>query len=132
MSAILVFGLRGFFSKLATDRIAPSSALVWNVLGSLVVGAAVLVALRFRIAFDARGATFAVLTGMTGILGTLLLFAAIGRGAQASIAVPMTALYPLITILLSRVVLHERMNLAQAIGMVLALVAIAMLAYEQK
>ncbi|MBI2654615.1 EamA family transporter [Candidatus Woesearchaeota archaeon] len=43
--------------------------------------------------------------------------------AKASILVPLTALYPIITIVLSFILLKERVTPAQGIGIVLAIVA---------
>ena len=56
----------------------------------------------------------------------LAFYAAMQRG-KASIIGPVTALFPLLTILLALVFLKERVNRVQAAGIVLAIYAIAVL-----
>src|SRR5262245_29088877 len=73
-----------------------------------------------------KGPLLPMLTGAIAAFANLALFAALKRG-PASIVAPITALYPLVTILLSALVLRERMNRYQYCGVALALVAIFML-----
>jgi transporter family protein len=73
-----------------------------------------------------KGVLFAVLTGISGVVGTLFYFAAATRG-KISVVVSLTALYPLITILLAAFILKEPVTLKQIIGMGFALVAIVLL-----
>ena len=68
----------------------------------------------------------ALLTGFCGSLGAVAFFLALGHG-RASIVVPLSSLYPAITILLSLIFLGERPSVTQGIGMVLALVAALLL-----
>jgi transporter family protein len=51
-------------------------------------------------------------------------------GGKAPIVVPLTALYPIVTVLLSFLVLSERISPIKAVGVVLALVAILLLSIE--
>jgi transporter family protein len=125
--AFLLFGLWGFFPKLALRHISPASAMVYQVLGAAAVGLVFLSALTFRPEFHWRGSLFAVLAGVAGSLGTLCFLAALSRG-RASVVVTMTALYPLVAILLSHFLLKEPITAAQGAGMVLALAAMVLLA----
>ena len=51
-------------------------------------------------------------------------------GGQASIVVPVTALFPLVTVILALTLLRERLGRAQLAGLALALVAIYLLSME--
>jgi len=126
LAALLCFGLWGFFPKLAVTYLDPRSASFYQSLGSLLVGLLVLASLKFSPAFHAKGVLFAVLTGMAGVTGTLFFFAAASRG-RISLVVSLTALYPLITILLAALFLKEPLTLKHLAGMLCALAAILLL-----
>ena len=125
--ALVTFGFWGFFPKLAVNYISPQSALIYQVLGGLFVGFVGLSMIGFKPDTHPMGILFAVLTGITGVLGTLFYYSAASRG-QISIVVSITALYPLITILLASVFLHETLTLKQISGLCLAIGAIVLLA----
>jgi uncharacterized membrane protein len=57
-------------------------------------------------------------------------FACLEKGAKASVAIPLTALYPLCTVALATAFLNERPTVLQWIGIALAVAAGAMLSYE--
>ena len=126
-SAILLYGFWGFFPKLAMAHIQPTSALIYQVAGAMLVGFLCLFLVDFRPDTHPRGVLFAFLTGVAGILGTLFYFAAARRG-NISVVASMTALYPIITILLAAVFLREPITLRQLLGMVFALIAIFLFA----
>ena len=121
--ALIIYGFWGFFPKLAVSYISPQSALVYQVAGGMLVGVLALFLVGFRPESHPLGVLFAILTGVTGVLGTLFYYAAASRG-NISIVVSMTALYPLITICLAFFILREPLTFKQIIGMVFAIVAI--------
>ena len=127
MMALVTFGLWGFFPKLAVNYINPVSALIYQVLGGILVGFIGMFLMGFRPQTHPLGILFALLTGITGVLGTFFYYAAAIRG-QISIVVSLTALYPLITILLAIVFLHEIITLRQVTGLCFAVAAIILLA----
>ena len=124
--ALLIYGLWGFFPKLAVQYISPRSALVWEVAGALLVGIGILASLHGRPDLQPRGILFAMLTGITGMAGTLFFFMA-SRQGKISLVVSITALYPLITILLAVLFLGEKLSGRQLGGIVSALIAIYLL-----
>ena len=79
-----------------------------------------------RIHPDAGGALAAVATGVCGLGGAYFFLLALERG-KASIIVPFTALYPLITLALSVLLLGERPSPANLVGIAFAIVAVALL-----
>ncbi len=125
--AMLTFGAWGFFPKLAVNYINPQSALIYQVIGGLLVGIVGLAMINFKPEIHPMGILFALLTGISGVLGTLFYYAAASRG-QISIVVSLTALYPLITIMLAIIFLHETLVLKQVIGLGFAVAAIVLLA----
>jgi bacterial/archaeal transporter family protein len=127
LMATAVYGFWGFFPKLASDYLDPKSALVYQTLGSIVGTLVILATVRFRLPVQVRGITFSVLTGISGVVGTLFLLVALSKG-KASLVIPVTALYPIGTILLAMLILKETLTVRQVAGMVLSFVAIFLLA----
>jgi transporter family protein len=125
--AMVTFGAWGFFPKLAVNYISPQSALIYQVIGGMLVGVVGLAMLNFKPETQPMGMLYALLTGITGVLGTFFYYLAASRG-QISIVVSLTALYPLITILLAIIFLHETLVLKQVLGLCFAVAAIVLLA----
>ena len=74
-----------------------------------------------------RGVFWAFLTGILGGLGNLAFFQALVKGGEASIVAPVTALFPMVTVLLAVLFLKERLGRTQWVGLALAFVAIYLL-----
>jgi transporter family protein len=125
--ALVLFGLWGFFPKLAVNTISPNSAVVYGVIGNLAVGLLALKLVGFRPDVHPKGIFYAVLTGITGMLGTLFFFYSVKNG-KVSVVASLTALYPLITIILAHFVLREPISPRQIAAMFLALVALYLFA----
>jgi transporter family protein len=126
LATLLIFGLWGFFPKLAVAYLDPRSAVIYQTLGGLLVGLVVLFSLKLHPAFHPKGALFALLTGIAGVTGTLCFFAAAERG-KISLVVSITALYPLITIILAAIFLREPLTAKHLAGMACAILAILLL-----
>lgn len=126
---ILVWGMWGAVSKVASEGIDANTNQVFFTFGLLP-----LIALVWRSPRNAGGGTgrrvgigWAFLTGILGGTGNIAFFRALVMGGKASIVSPVTALFPLVTVILAVTLLHERVGMAQRIGLVLALGAIYLL-----
>jgi len=124
--ALVCWGIWAFLPKITTRYIDPASALVFEAGGGVIVALVVLISIGFKLNFDWRGFALALTTGMLGVLGALSYLYAVTRGPVALIAT-VTALYPALTIVLAFVVLQESINLRQAIGILLGLVALILI-----
>src|SRR5262249_44925131 len=113
----------GLFSKLAIVYIDSKSALIFQTAGVLLVGLVTLALLDFKPATDTKGLSFGLLTGIAYGIGCLFYLIAADKGKIITV-VTLTALYPLITIVLSYFLLHEPVNFKQCLGIALALIAI--------
>jgi len=82
---------------------------------------------KFKIEWNAAGFGWAALGGFLAFAGFLTFFAALDQG-KASTVVTLSALYPLVTILMSIGFLHEKLSMRQGIGIVAALIASVLLA----
>ena len=73
------------------------------------------------------GVFWAFLTGILGGVGNIFFFQAMVSGGKASVVAPVTALFPMITVLLALIFLRERLGRRQWIGLGLAFIAIYLL-----
>jgi transporter family protein len=103
---------------------------MFEVLGGMITGILALCILRPELGgAELRGIVPAVLTGVMGYLGLLCFMYAIREG-KICIVAPMTALYPIITIVLATIFLKERINIVQFAGIILALISVFLISYE--
>lgn len=123
--ALLLWGVWGFFPKLATNYISPRSVLIFQAIAGIVVMLIVLASLNFKPEIHAKGITFALLAGLAGSIGGIFFLYAVSKG-KASVVVTTTALYPIVTILLASLILKEPITLKQGIGILFALVAMVL------
>lgn len=123
----LLYGLWGIFGKLATNFIDPKSAFIYEVLGGLLVGIAVLVKTGFQVEVDSLGIFYALCNGISAMVATLFFLIAVSQGPVSTVGT-ITALYPTVTILLAFFILKEPISLRQAVGMALAVAAIVLCA----
>jgi transporter family protein len=73
------------------------------------------------------GVLWAFLTGILGGVGNLAFFQALVKGGNASVVAPVTALFPMVTVVLALLFLKERLGRVQWVGLGLAFVAIYLL-----
>ncbi len=71
-----------------------------------------------------RGVLLALGSGIVSCLANIAYFDVLGRGAEAAAVIPVTALYPAVTVLLAIPILKERLSGTQLVGIGLSLVAI--------
>jgi transporter family protein len=127
-STIAAWGLFGLFGKLAVERI-DQQVIIW---GSLVVCPIVFLIYMaasgqlLPINLHASGITFALLAGLAGCGGTILFYQLLAREA-ASLVVPLTSLYPALTVVLAAAFLHEELASTRIVGIIFALAAVFLL-----
>lgn len=125
--AIAVYGGWGLIGKLTKLNELLMTAL--STIGVVGVASLLLFSPRLRQGTNLRrGFAFAFLTGIFGNLGNLAYLKAC-RVGEASLVAPYTALYPVVTVVLARVFLRERLNAIQAVGFVVAITAAALFSF---
>ena len=125
---IVAWGLFGLFGKLAVERI-DQQVVIW---GSLVVYPSVFLIYMVAsgqllpIHWHASGIAFGLLAGLGGSIGTVLFYQLLAR-EPASLVVPLTSLYPAVTVVLAAAFLHEELAPLRILGILFALVAVFLL-----
>ena len=128
--AVLSMALYGGWGALGTKAahlLDPRSVMWFSSLGILIAGFGCLASLHFRVQFSVEGATYSLLTGLANGLGTVCFIAALRTGPMIPV-VMITALYPMVTIVLSILFFHQHIDLKQMIGIALSFGAIYCLA----
>lgn len=124
--ALFSFGLWGLFTKLSVIHIDSKSALIYQTIGVVIVSLLTLGMMSFKPATDIKGLGYAILTGVAYAVGCWFYFIAASKGKIITV-VTLTALYPLVTILLAYFLLKEAVSIKQCVGIALAFVAIILL-----
>jgi bacterial/archaeal transporter family protein len=125
--ALLCFGIVGLLQKLSTDLISAEAALVWLIVGFLLLEPFVYPG-KMLFQFSARSVAFVFLAGILNSLGSWAILAAMKNGGKASVVVPLTAVYPMVVCIIAPFVLHEHISVMQGIGIACGLGAIFLLA----
>ena len=127
LGAFFLWGLWSFIPKITTRYISPKSAILFECLGGLIFALIVLISLKFKPDFHPKGALLAISTGMLGFAGALCFLYAATKGPISLVAI-LSALYPIIAIVLAWWFLGETFTLKQGLGIVLGIGAMILLA----
>ena len=129
LALVAAVGFGSFFAGI--DRAEETGDVAWVLLSTRVVAVALLLlaaaAVRPKLpsAPSALGPIAAI--GVFDLLANLLFVLAAGRGLLSVVGV-LASLYPAVTVLLARVVLHERLARSQAAGVAVTLAGVVALA----
>ena len=129
LAALLCWGLWAFFPKLALRSISPAGSVFYEGVGVMLTSIAVVWLLGPRLSGSLQGITYALLTGIFGTIGLYFFFKAVETG-PISVISSLTALYPVVTVTLAVVVLHESLRPRQILGILLALAAAGFLSWH--
>lgn len=124
--ALFCWGLWAFFPKLAVRNISAVSALFYESVGVMIVGAVSLAWAGRSLQSDPGGVVPAVFTGIFGGIGLYFYFSAARQGPIAVVSA-LTALYPVVTVILASMFLGEKLCWTQILGILLAVAAACLL-----
>jgi len=122
--AVISWGIWAFLSKLLGEALTAAQSQALSSLGLLPIFALLVISRKLTGIANRRGAVWAFTAGVLGCLGNLAYYHALNLGGKAVTVAPLTALYPLVTVGLAVVLLKEKLNRIQLIGISLSLVAI--------
>lgn len=123
--ALLSWGVWAIMAKLIGEALSGMQNQILSTLGILpVVFAMGFLKKSPKTDLQRRGISYALVGGVFSCLGNVFYYDVLSRGGKAAMIVPLTALYPLVTILLAMLLLKERLNRIQLGGVLLSLLAI--------
>ena len=118
----------GMFSKLSTNHGVPPITLAFlSTCASFVVIVGTYTWQRFPTAPTTAGILCALMSGVCGAIGMLFFSIAIKRG-EAAIIVTLSAIYPMFVVLLSPIILQEKLSLSHIIGVLLVTLGVILVA----
>jgi transporter family protein len=124
--ALGLWGVWGFLGKVASQHLPSPMVYLLTISGHLVVVAYLLVAGLGPVSWQPWGVGAALGSGIAMAVALLFFLKALARG-PALVVVPLTALYPAVTVMLSWIFLREALTLRHLIGLALALGAVWLL-----
>lgn len=129
LGAMIMWGLWGFLPKLASQRLNYTDATVWEWVGMVVVALPCFLLVKGRPDFGNGAGWYAMATGVCGLSGALLYYRAMATsGGHTANVVVISALYPVISVLLAVLILGNKINLGQGVGIAMCLAGSVVLA----
>jgi len=125
IACLISWGLWGLLIKLAYKGAEWSEIYLISSLTSFTIALAVFLISHAKIHFR-PSLLLALGAGLAGGIGYVFFIKALEHG-KASIVIPLTALYPVITAILAVILLNEKLNMHQLIGIILAIIAMILL-----
>ena len=125
LAALILWGLWGFLSKIVLNSMNWKSLFLFSSVASMIFITFFFVIAKPTVAFNMQTAT-AILVGVLGVSASMTFYYALERG-KVSIVVPLTATYPIVTVVLAAVILKEELSLTQGVGVLLAIVAVLLI-----
>jgi bacterial/archaeal transporter family protein len=126
LTATLMWGLGSFFGKIALMRDVPYRVYFFEGIGTITVLTSLIIFKRQEIFNGFAINPYALLMGLTWGIGTIIFIIAL-QPAKLSALVPLTAVYPAVTVILGVLVLHERLDLREILGIVFAIITVVLL-----
>ncbi len=123
--ALSCWGVWAILARLIGDDLSAIQQQAVSTLGLLPVMVALAFSRRLTVAGSPwRGALMALMAGALTCAGNIAYYDLLNRGATVAAVIPLTALYPLVTVLLAVIFLREPLNRIQQVGIGLSFVAI--------
>jgi transporter family protein len=131
--ALLCWGVWAVLGKIIGDSFNGAQTQALSTLGMLPVMLGLGFSKRIRGSTNvASGSIFGFLAGILGCAGNVAYYEILKSGDKASTVIPLTAMYPVITVLLAVPLLKEKLNRIQFTGIILALIAIYLFNVQQE
>ena len=124
--ALVFWGLWGVFSKVASTHLPSWAIFLAELLVYMIMGIFIWGLLRTPTTWNLPGVTAAIAAGLCGGLALFFFLKALASG-PATIVVPLTSLYPVITAALGVTFLRESLTGRHLAGIILAAAAVWLL-----
>lgn len=120
---IACWGMWALLAKLGSEEIPPNASQFLFAFGALPVALVLLARRRMKMERDAKGIAYSVANGVLSGVGSWALFAAYRTGGNAAVITTVSAMYPLITVILAISILRERLTRLHVVGLGFAIAA---------
>ncbi len=127
--AALCWGIWGVMAKIISEDISPYMNHILFTIGMLLTIPFVLKNAQ-RKPLNRKGIFWGLIAGFLAVAGNIAIYRAFATGGLAAIVIPVSNLYPVVTIAIAIIVLKEKLHWLNGIGVLLAIFAIVILSGE--
>ena len=128
--ALVFWGITGVTQKMSTNLISSERSFLWFGWAMAALSAFVLLIAHPQWKLGTVVLLASIAGGALNGLGAWTSFRALESGGKASIVISLISLYPLLTVLLAVLFLHERLTGMQIAGAAVAIAAAILLSIE--
>ncbi|MBC3789296.1 DMT family transporter [Spirosoma utsteinense] len=129
IAAAFFWGTWGVVAKLISDQVSPFKNHLLFSVGMLLTLPLVVKKVRNEKP-NRKGIIWGLVAGVLAVTGNVAVYQAFTSGGLAAIVIPVTNLYPLVTIAIALLVFKEKLNWINGIGILVAILAVIMLSGE--
>ncbi|MCF0069739.1 DMT family transporter [Dyadobacter sp. CY261] len=126
IAAALCWGVWGVVAKLISENVNPYTNHFLFTAGMLATIPVIFRKLKKQEA-NRKGILWGLLSGVFAVIGNVAVFKSFTSGGLAAIVIPVTNLYPLVTIMFALIFFKEKLNWVNAAGILLAIPAVVLL-----
>jgi drug/metabolite transporter (DMT)-like permease len=130
LAPIALWGVAGFLQKLSTNHISGELSTFWFLAAFIPVAILLLAREPLPPQIAPKTWLLVIALGFFFALGNFAILAAFASQGKASIITPLTALYPVVSVPIAILFLHEKIGARETTGICLALASVAALSYE--
>ncbi|MGK7890475.1 MAG: EamA family transporter [Leptolyngbyaceae cyanobacterium] len=127
VSSFVCYGLWTITSKLTTQYIDPTVALMYVIIGNTITFLVLVLLTDVPWSFYPQGVGLGILTGILQHFAFFFYLVALSKGPLSWVSV-MVGLYPALSVLFGTLVLQEALTLKQGVGVGLAIAAVVLIA----
>lgn len=126
---LLCWGVWGLLMKLASNHLMWYQIFVITTITSAITAILLYIIYKPALPISSPGLLYALMAGILGSISLITFFIALSL-ERASLIIPLTALYPAITVILAMIVLKEQLTLYQLVGVTMAIIAVLLISLE--
>jgi drug/metabolite transporter (DMT)-like permease len=131
MTAALCWGVWGVLAKFISGDISPYANHLMFTIGMLFTLPFVIGKCRKKDA-NLKGIVWGIVAGILAVVGNVAVYQSFRVGGLAAVVIPVTNLYPLVTIVIALLVFKEKMHWMNGIGILIVVPAIVMLSGQSQ
>jgi transporter family protein len=128
--AVVLWGITGLLQKMSTNHISARLSAIWFFAVFFPVAGVILLYEPLPGGLTLSIWAVAAAIGFTLALGNLTILLAFSSGGEASIITPLAGLYPIVSLPIAILWLHEKVGSREQFAIALALLAVVMLSYQ--
>ncbi len=129
--AALCWGVWGVLAKFISGDITPFANHLMFTIGMIFTLPFIIGKCKIKQA-NKKGIIWGIVAGILAVIGNVAVYQSFGTGGQAAVVIPVTNLYPLVTILIALLIFREKMHWLNGVGILIIVPAIIMLSGQSR